>query len=207
MQILALAEPPHNLLIYHAHLKPGSHTAYDEIEQDIARDCAELGFPHPYLGIEPLSGPEEVWFLTAWGAEAELKQVADDYAKNAPLVAALERHRKRKASLILGPVEVFAKYRQDLSRGTPWSMGLGHFLVVTVTKGNHGIDGTVFESSDGTSFVMLPANTREEAEAKAAGVGSEARVFAVRPYWSMPAKEWVAADPEFWQPNRAAQAK
>ena len=47
MQILALAEPPHNLLIYHARLKPGCHTAYDEIEQDIARDCAELGFPLP----------------------------------------------------------------------------------------------------------------------------------------------------------------
>jgi len=74
MQILALAEPPKNLLIYHARLKPGSHTAYNEIEQDIARDCAELGFPHPYLGIEPLSGPEEVWFLSGWRAEAELKQ-------------------------------------------------------------------------------------------------------------------------------------
>jgi hypothetical protein len=24
-------------------------------------------------------------------------------------------------------------------------------------------------------------------------------LFAVRPYWGMPAQEWIAADPEFWK--------
>ena len=152
------------------------------ISHAIARLCAELRFPHPYLGIEPLTGPEEVWFLNGRESAAEQKQVADDYAKNAPLVAALETNGKRKATLTLGSVEVFANYRQDLSRGSPWSMGLGRFLVITVTKGNRRIDGTVFETADGTKFVLLPAKTRKEAEAEAAAVGSEARVFAVRPY-------------------------
>ena len=29
--------------------------------------------------------------------------------------------------------------------------------------------------------------------------GAYARVFAVRPNWSMPAAEWILADPQFWQ--------
>jgi hypothetical protein len=202
MQILAQSRPPQILQVYRDPLKPGSHAAYREIEQDIARACAELGFPHPYLAIEPLTGPEEVWFFNGWDSEAEQKQVADAYAKNAPLVKALETHARRKASLASEPVNVFVNYRQDLSRGTPWRMGLGRFLVITVTRSNRRIDGTVFEAADGTRFVLLPVKTRPEADAKAAAAGSEARVFAVRPYWSMPAKEWVAADPVFWQPTK-----
>ena len=107
----------------------------------------------------------------------------------------------------MAPVEVFARYRQELSRGALWSLGLGRFLVITVTKVERQIDGTVFEAADGTKFVMFPAKTRREADAKAAAVAFEARVFAVRPYWSKPAAEWIVADPDFWQPKRAAKAK
>src|ERR1700736_2146676 len=87
MQVGAQSQPPQILQIYRDLLKPGSRAAYSEVEQDIARACAELGFPHPYLAIEPLTGPEEVWFLNGWESAAEQKQVADAYAKNAPLVA------------------------------------------------------------------------------------------------------------------------
>ena len=99
MQILAQSRPPQILQIYRDLLKPGSHAAYGEIEQDIARLSAELRFPHPYLAIEPLTGPEEVWFFNGWESAAEQKQVADDYAKNSPLVAALETNGKRKAKI------------------------------------------------------------------------------------------------------------
>ena len=72
-------------------------------------------------------------------------------------------------------------------------MGTGRFLVITVTKSNRPIEGTVFEALDGAKFVLLPAQTRTEADAKAPAAGSESRVFAVRPDWSMPFKEWVDA--------------
>jgi hypothetical protein len=117
MQIIAQSRPPQILQIYRDPLKPGSHSAYREIEQDIARVCGVLGFPHPYPAIEPLTGPEEVWFLNGWESTADQKQVAEAYVKNAPLVAALETNAKRKAGLLLKPVNVFANYRQDLSGG------------------------------------------------------------------------------------------
>lgn len=199
MQLSAQPRPPQILQIYRDFIKPGSYAAYAENERDIARVAAELGFPHPYLAMEPLTGPKEVWFFNGWQSPAEQKQVAVDYAKNAPLVAAFETRGKRKAGLVVKPVEVFANYRPELSRGTPWSLGIGRFLVITVTKTDSRIDGTVFETSDGTRFIFAPAKTRQEADAKAAAAGSEARVFAVRPYWSLPAREWVAADPAFWR--------
>jgi hypothetical protein len=207
MQIFAQSPAPQILQIHRDFLGPGNHATYRRIEQDIARVCVELGFPHAYLAIEPLTGPEEVWFLNGWESEAEQKEIADAYAKNAPLVAALEMNGKRKAGLISKAVEVFANYRQDLSRGEPWSMGLGRFLVITVTQDDRRFDGTVFQTLEGTKFVLLPAKTREEADAKAVKLGVEARVFAVRPYWSSPAEEWISADPVFWKSSPARKPK
>jgi len=199
LQISAQSRPLQILEIYRDFLRPGSEAAYGDIERDIARVCIELGFPHSYLAIESLTGPKEVWFLNGWESSAEQEHVADDYAKNALLVAALEKHAKRKASLVLTPVEVFANYRQHSEGGEPWRMGIGRFLVITVTRARERMDGTTFETADGTKFILLPADTREVANAKAAALGAETRVFAVRPYWSKPAEEWASADPAFWR--------
>lgn len=200
MQGSAQVQPPQILQIYRDHVKPEHEAVYREIEEEAARICAALGCPHPYLGIESLSGPKEVWYLNGYGSSAEVKQVANDYQKNAALMSALTtRVTKPKAGLALEPLDVFAHYRPDLSRGAPWSVGRGRFLVITVTNGNPRMDGTAFEAPDGTRFVVLPAQTREEADANAAAAGQEARVFAVRPSWSMAAQEWIAADPTFWR--------
>ena len=69
-------------------------------------------------------------------------------------------------------------------------------MVIAVTRDKPATDGTVFETADGTRFVMRAARTADEAESK---TRDGAQIFAVRPYWSMPAKEWIAADPEFWK--------
>jgi hypothetical protein len=198
---------PQILQIYRDRLKPRRRTAYDRIEREIASDCAEFGFPHAYLAIEPLTGPREVWFLNGWESEAEQKQVADEYLKNAALVEALERHAKRKSSLDLEPVNEFAYYRPELSRGDPWSMGVGRFLVITVTKARRRFNGTVFETPDHNRLALLAVTTRKEAGAHAAAAGHEARIFAVRPYWSNPAAHWVAADPGFWRTDGSTKNK
>jgi len=198
MQIIAHPQPPQILQIHREPLKPGSEAAYQEIEEDTARICAQLRCPHPYLGIESLTGSKEVWFFNGYESTAEQKRVVNEYAKNAPLLEALEKSGRRKVSLTGKPAELFANYRKDLSHGSPWILGHGRFLVITVTRGHPRIAGSVFEVADGTRFVVLPVPTRSEAEAAAAAAGSETRVFAVRPSWSFPARDWIAADPELW---------
>jgi hypothetical protein len=77
--------------------------------------------------------------------------------------------------------------------------------VITVTQSNRRITGTVFEAADGTRFVVTSAQTRKDADAAKALAGRESNVFAVRPSWSFPAKEWIAVDSLFWQPNSPAK--
>ncbi len=182
-------------------VKPGAEARYIEIEQDAARICRDLKCPHPYIGIESLTGPKQCWWFNGFASAAELTQTGDSYKTNQPIAAALAEISRRKADLISAPSEMVAKYRPELSRGSPWRVGHGRFLVITVAKVAARADGSVFEADDGTRFVITPARTREEADAKRAAAGSEANVFAVRPDLSMPADEWRAADAEFWKSN------
>jgi hypothetical protein len=204
MQIATPAQPPALLQIVREPLKPGSDTAFSAIEEERARISATLGCPHPYLGAETLTGSKEAWWFNGYQSSTEQKQVYDAYEKNAALMAALQQSAKPKADLTLKPIEVFARYRADLSAGTPWLLGHGRYLVITVTKSTARLTGTVFEGPDGTRFIVTPSETREEADAAKAAAGLQATILAVRPSWSFPASEWIAADPPFWRSSPAA---
>ena len=202
---MAQERPPTILQIYRDSLKPGREAAFKTVEEDAARICAELKFPHSHLAIESLSGPKEVWWLNAFDSEAEKQQVASDYARNPALVAALEGIVRRKEGLTEAPVNVYASYRADLSRGAPWKVAGARFFVVSITKGDARAEGPVFEAPDDTRFFLRPVATRGQADVLAAAAGPDARIFAVRPYWGMPAREWIAADRAFWKANPMAR--
>jgi hypothetical protein len=103
------------------------------------------------------------------------------------------------------PIEVFASYRPDRSEGAPWTLGHGRYLVITRIDRTTGPVGTVFEATDGTSFVVRAVDTREEAEAMMLSARQDTTVLAIRPSWSFPAAAWIAADPEFWRASPAAR--
>ncbi|HKW97590.1 MAG TPA: hypothetical protein VJN43_07635 [Bryobacteraceae bacterium] len=199
MCVGAQQRPAQRLYVYRDFLKPGSDDAYRKIEIEAARVCAEMKCPHPYLGIESLTGPKEAWWLNGFRSDAEEREVAAAYANNTKIRDALALTATRKQALITKPLETSTRYLPEASRGSPWCVGAGRFLVITVTRSRRAMDGAVFEAPDGTRYVIRPAHTREQAGAIAQAGGYESRIFAVRPYWSMPAEEWVAADPEFWR--------
>jgi hypothetical protein len=208
MQMDSMTHPPALLQIVREPLKPGSEAAFSAIEEDIARAAAAHGCPHPYLGTESLTGPKEAWWFNAYESPAEQKRVADAYAANAPLLAAMQTIGKPKASLTLAPIEVVATYRRDASAGAPWRPGQGRYLViVAVPPGQPGSlpRGTVFGSPDGTRFVVIAFQARQQAEAAHASAGPNATLLAVRPSWSFPSPEWVAADKEFWRSSPAVK--
>jgi hypothetical protein len=194
------AQPPNLLQIHREALKAGAEAAYDAIEADTARLCAVLGGPHPYLALTAVTGSPEVWFLNGFGSATEQQQVAEAYAKNAPLMAALKRNSEAKSALTAKPVGIFASHRPDLSRGVPWELGTSRFLVITITSAARHVAGTVFELRT-ARIIVDPAGTRGDADAMAALTGTESHILAVRPRWSFPAKEWIAADPALW-PSR-----
>jgi hypothetical protein len=197
MQATTPAGPPAILQVYREPLKPGVRTEYDRLETDTARQCARLGCPHPYLGLESLGGAKEVWWFNGYDSEADRKRVADAWAASTEVLAVLGRNGKRKAALIGKPVESLARYRPDLSAGEPWRLGRGRFLVIWSGTGTPALEGTVYETDDHTRFVLVSVRTRAAADALAAG--SKARVFTVRPSWSHADDTWIEADPELWR--------
>ncbi len=189
------------LQIYRDFLKPGNDFAYRENEEDAARSCTRLECPNPYLTVESLSGTKEFWYLNGYRSSAHQTAVAEGYRRNVPLMTALNAIASRKSGLILAPVDTITRYRADLTSGSPWRIGEGRFLVITVTGSYGHAEGTVFEAEDGTLFIIRSAQSREEANATATAAGPDTRVFAVRPSMSTPSPDWISSDPEFWQPK------
>jgi hypothetical protein len=197
--LLLLAPPlpsqqaaPRFMYIYRDSLKAGVDSAYRVIEDEAAQICADFHCPNPYLGLESLSGPHEAWWVNVFASDADTARVAHAYATNRPLAEALGAIAKRKQTLIGTPIQGFAVARPDLSRRAAWSVAGARFMVVSITRSRRPAEGWVWETADSTLYVFRPGKTRPRAEAGA-------RIFAVRPNWSMPAPDWVAADRDFWR--------
>jgi hypothetical protein len=195
--LLAQQAPPRIMYIYRDSLERGVDSTYRAIADEGAQICADLKCPNPYLALESLSEPHEAWWLNAFASEADTTRVVNAYAANRPLMEALGAVTKRNDTLIGTPISAFGVHRPDLSRGPAWSVAGARFMLVTVTRSRRLAGGSVWEVADSTLYILRPVRTRQQAEALAGEQG--ARIFAVRPNWSMPAPEWVAADPDFWR--------
>jgi hypothetical protein len=197
-------QSPQILYISREFWKPGHEAELNRIEAEAARVCIGLGVPHPYLGIESLTGPKEVWYINGFASAEELNQVTEAYSKKPELLAAMNRFAQQRREFQSHPnIEVTATYRPELSRGAEWVVGEDRFLVITVTKGDPHSDGMVFESQDGLRFIVTAAKTRAQTDAKLSAAGPDAKIFAARPEFSMPAAQWVASDPSFWDRKEA----
>jgi hypothetical protein len=203
MRIAVPAQPqcPQILQIYRESLHPERQAAYNAVEEDTARSAMTLGCPHPYLAAESANESTDVWWFNGYQSSAEQKQVYAAYARNHALMAALRRNSKRKAPLTFNRIQVLARYRKDLSVGTPWILGHGRFLVVVSGKNIGRMPGAVFDATDGTRLVVASAQASIEADAARALAGPDATVLSIRPSWSFPAEEWRRADPVFWRTN------
>src|SRR5438309_10188410 len=115
--LAAQVRAPRFLSIYRDSLKRGVDSAYRVIESDGAQVCADRHCPNPYVGLESLTGPHEAWWLNAFESPADTARVAQVYVTDRGLATALGDIAQRKAELIGKPVQGFAVYRPDLSRG------------------------------------------------------------------------------------------
>jgi hypothetical protein len=229
--VLVLAPPstvaPALVQLYHERLKPGAEATYSKNEEGIAGVCARFKCPNPYLALESVAGPKEVWWLNAFASEADRDRVGRAYEQNMEVTAALRDLAQRKKELLYEPEDFVATYRPDLSHGCGWRMEGARFFVMTIAGTDGKAVGCVFEAprgreaappderrrihsdaaDDGTRFIIAPAATRGEANRRAAAAGPHAKIWAIRPSWSLPAAAWIAADPDFWRTSPAARSK
>src|SRR5205823_7751783 len=106
--LVAHERPPKILQIYRDFLKPGQEGAFKAIEEDAARICASLNCPNAHLAMESLTPPKEVWWLTPYESDADKERVANGYATNPQLTAALSSIPKRKDGVVGMPIDVLA---------------------------------------------------------------------------------------------------
>lgn len=192
---MAAQTAPRFLYIYRDSLRAGADSAFRAIENDGAQICADLTCPNPYIGLESLSGQHEAWWINAFATDADTARVAHSYATRRELSDALGVIGRRKEPLIGKPIQGFAVYRPDLSRGPAWPVAGARFLAAVVTRTTRPVEGSVWEM-DSILYVLRLTRTRREAASLA---GSRGKLLAIRPNWSMPARDWVAADSAFWR--------
>jgi hypothetical protein len=189
------------LQIYREHVKHGCESDYSALEQDTARMAITLRCPNPYLAAESLNGPKVIWWFNAYESAEAQRQVALDYMKNAQLMDQLQRNSARKLPWTCDTSDVFAFFRPQLSHGPAWHPGLGRYLSITESKGSDVTTGTVFETAEGTRFTIAAYATRAEANVHS----PRAHLLAVRPEWSVPSRQWIDADPQFWSVQRPSR--
>ena len=175
---MAQARPPQILEIYRDYLKPEAVAANRTLEKRAEQLCETLGFQHPYLTIESVSAPPEMWYFNGFESQAEVEKLRREYAQNTKLMAALGEIVQQKQPLKRSEsTDEFASYRPDLSRGDPWIVGRGRFLVIAFFHNDPPLSGTVFEINDGGRMLVRTAQTSSEARALAASAGPTARIF------------------------------
>lgn len=175
---MAQARPPQILYISRDYLKADAVAANRKLERRAEDLCRTLGFTHPYLTIESVSGSAEMWYLNAFDSRAEVDKLTREYQQNTKLLAALNDITQQKVALKRkDSTEEFAHFRSDLSSGAPWIIGRGQFFEIVFFDGSPPLNGTVFEMKDGSRMLVRTTQTVSEARVLAALAGSTARVF------------------------------
>lgn len=123
--------PPAILQIYRDPVKPSKMAEYSRIEGEAAQACARAS-TWPYLALQSITGPQEVWFISGFDSYAAMERSADPFARNAALSAELNRLLEAKASLVAEPRAVYAHYRDDLSSNASLVQPRTRFFTVTL---------------------------------------------------------------------------
>src|SRR6185295_4965923 len=131
----AQSDTPAFLLIVRESLRPESVEAYNENELQLARACATLNCPHPYLALISTNEPNEVWWLNAFASAEQKDGLSDAYARNEPLMNVLVPLGKRKEGFRTSLTTSVAKYAQSSSNDVAFRIVSARFVVVgTSTK-------------------------------------------------------------------------
>jgi hypothetical protein len=194
---------PELLLIVRERLRPGAEAAYGDAESAIAEASARLGCPHPYLALAPVDGTPEIWWLNTFSSGEEQAQVNAAYARNLPLMAALQTLGGQKQRFVEEVTTVLATRGAEPGRD-PLNVCGARFLVVSRTP-LADAGSVAFESPEGEHFVFTAAANREGAE-RIAAAAPGAAILGVQPQWSFADAAWIAADRDFWSACPRARA-
>jgi len=144
-QLPAVWSPPEILQIYRDPIKPGKLADYTKLENEAAHACSRAN-TWPYLTMQSVTGPQEVWFVSGFDSYAAMEKSAEPFVRNAALAADLGRLMENKANLVSDPQTVFLRYRDDLSRNLGLMRGQTRFFAITLVTVRPGHEHEYEES-------------------------------------------------------------
>jgi hypothetical protein len=177
---------PSLLLIVQEQVRPGRQTEYDRNETRIREVCSRWGCPNAYIALTEADAPAKVWWLTAWGSQAEIDEVGRRYAANRTLAARMAPLNAVKRTLASAPTTLLSRSMG----GPPLSLAGVRFLSVSPVESGTA-PGALYELPGGRRIAIQAFRTRP-----AASPG--ATLLVVTPRWSLPPPDVARADPAFW---------
>jgi hypothetical protein len=144
-QQAAVPPPPDILQIYTDPVKPGKLAEYNRIENEAAHACSRAN-TWPYMAMQAITGPQEVWFVSGFDSYAAMEKSAEPFLKNVSLAADMGRLMEAKTNLVSDPHTIFLRYREDLSRNSGLVRPQTRFFNVTIAKIRSGHEHEYEES-------------------------------------------------------------
>jgi hypothetical protein len=140
-----VAAPPDILQIYRDPVKPGKMPEYIKVEGEAAQACSRAN-TWPYVTMQSVTGPQEVWFVSGFETYAAMERSAEPFVRNAALSQELGRLMEAKTNLVTEPRTVFLRYRDDLGRNSGLVPPGTRFFTVTWVSVNPGHEREYEES-------------------------------------------------------------
>lgn len=241
---------PRLLVITREEVKPGKTMAHQESESERAHALQLLHWPLPRLALSSVSGPEQVWFISAYRSFAEMEKASHAEDASAAFRKIRQQYsraendslsRRDTLTCVLAPD---MSYRQEFYRpGTRYfrvrftRVKTGHdadyrelrklINLDEYEKAGRDIHLLVYHvtggAPSGTYITLFPMNSLaewDEPSRPARGLfGSdydkmldlmdksvvdwEDALFEISNTMTVPASEWLKADPGFWAPKAA----
>lgn len=107
-------EPPPVIQIGRESVKEGRSAAHRKVETDWARAFRRAKYPYHYLALETMTGPSEVWFVSAYPSFAAIEE-GDKLIESGPLKNEMDLLDARDGELRSASRSMIAIYRQDMS--------------------------------------------------------------------------------------------
>jgi hypothetical protein len=180
---------------------PVSRAAWEALEDEIARACAELGCPHPHAALVPAAPAPEVWWLNLFASDAHRRQVIAAFAANQPLMTALTGLGQRKRALATTTLDVVVTAKPEVSDGMPWTLRGARAVIFCGAAEDQLVAGAAFEDADQRRYYFASFASRHQAEAARTARPSTAQILTIAPRWGLPAEEWIEAEPALWAAN------
>jgi hypothetical protein len=125
--------PPDILQIYREPVKPGKISEYKRLEAEAAIACSRAN-TWPYVTLEGISGPQEVWFVSGFDSYAAMERSAEPFVRNATLASELSRIMDTKSNLVSESRAVFLRYRPELGNNRGLMRPQTRFFTATMVQ-------------------------------------------------------------------------